>query len=378
MYAYLCTYAEIELATMYDTALAQAAADLQPEQEAKTYEMQLMISAQKNDKNVVYAGTVEGLKTAIELNNGGTVQLTDDIVISEVLTLPAGTQLMLDLNGHTITSQASGKMFDVGNGSKLTLLNGNIEGTDNKGYAVFAVGAEVVCSDMTISNFNYGLCMGDYKEGNTMDSRVRLVNCDVSGKTAALYVGGNGTMSAMKSQLIIEGGTLTGGTYALVGSGNEDAYGTDIQIIGATVTGGYAAVYHPQKDSTLAVYGGSTLSGYTGIALKGGALTIRDSTVSGTGSDPEAPAFVGSGFSDTGAAVYVETGYGYDISVEIHGTSKLTSTGSKSLLVYKEDAPQVNVTVYSGIFNHEIPANYLHSGSIQQQEDAGWTVTAQG
>ena len=376
VYAYLCTYAEIEAATMYDTALAQAAAELEEGKEPTTYEMQLLISAQKNDENVMYTGTVEGLMTAIELNNGGTVCLTDDIVITEPVVLPAGNQLMLDLNGHTITNQVAGHMLDANNGSTLTLLNGSIVCAASKGYAVFAVGAEVVCSNVKIDNFTYGLCMADYREGNAMDSRVRLVNSEVNGKSAAVYVGGNGTMSAMKSQLIIEDSTLTGGTYALVGSGDTSGsgvWGTDIQIMNSELTGGSTAIYHPQKNSTLSIYN-STLSGHTGLALKGGTLAIHDSTVRGTGQREE-PAFIGSGFSDTGDALYVETGYGYDIAVEIHGNSKLESAKAYSLEVFDANAPFVNVTIYGGTFNHEQPQHYIHSGSIQQQDSAGWTVT---
>ena len=377
VYAYLCNYAEIELASDYDTNLAQRAANLQGDQEPETYEMQLLISAQKNDENVVYTGTVEGLKTAIEMNHGGTVCLTDNIVISETVALPAGSQLMLNLNKHTITGAVNGRTFDVGNGSTLTLLNGSVEGTDNKGYAVFAVGAEVVCSNVNISNFAYGLCMGDYIEGNTMDSRVRLGGCEVSGKTAAIYAGGNGTVSAMKSQMIIENSTLTGETCALIGNGNVSGSGTDIQIINSTLSAtgsGSAAIYHPQKDSTLSIYGG-TLSGGIGIGIKGGAVAIHDAEIIGTGEKKD-PGFSNSGITTTGDAVYVETNYGYDISVEIHGTSKLRSEKNLSLQVYDEAAPHVNITVYGGIFNHVLPQHYIHSGSTQQYVEAeGWKVT---
>ncbi len=375
VYAYMCTYAQIEAATAYDTQLAQEAAEPAEGEQPKSYEMMLNISAQKSDENVMYTGTVEGLKTAIELNNGALVRLTDDIVIAESVALPAGTQLMLDLNGHTITSEVAGRTFDVANGSKLTLLNGEIKGTTGKGYAVFAVGAEVVCSNMTIHNFVYGLCMADYRTGNTMDTRMRLVGCQVNGTSAAVYIAGNGDRSSMKSQLIIEGGTLTGGTYALVGDGNLDSYGTDIQVLGSTLSGGATAIYHPQMDSTLTIADHSTLSGHTGMAIKGGSVAIYDSTVSGSGTREE-PALVGSGFSDTGDAVYVETGYGYNISVEIHGTSKLTSENGYSLQVFKADAPHVNVTVYGGTFEEEVPARYLHSGSVQQNNGTVWTVTA--
>ncbi|MBQ5322285.1 MAG: hypothetical protein J6J07_02455, partial [Oscillospiraceae bacterium] len=84
----------------------------------------------------------------------------------------------------------------------------------------------------------------------------------------------------------------------------------------------------------------------------------------GTGTYNE-PAFGNSGFSDTGDAVYIETGYGHDISLEIDEDSKLTSVYGQSIRVFKEDAPFVKVNIISGEFDEAQPEEYIAEGSEQ-------------
>ena len=374
VYAYLCTYAEIEQATAYDTELAKP---LGEDEEPKTYEVQLNISAQKSDENILHAGTLTALNTAIELNSGSVVQLTEDIALTpeNKLVIPAGKQIMLDLNDHTINSTTTDYAIEAQAGSSLVMINGNMTGSGS-GYGVYAVGAEVVCSKMVINGFAHGVRIGDNATNNSLDSRVRLVNCEVSGSTTAVYVAGNGSASGAATQLVVENSKLYSDGIVLCGSGNDPASGTDIQIINSELIGNAgtmsAAIYHPQKNSTLSIYGG-TLSGYTGIALKGGTASIYDATIKGEGATKNEPKFEGSGFTDTGDAVYVETSYGNEIQLSIHGGSVLTSQVSYSLQVFDAKAPNVNVTIYGGTFDEKQLA-YVHSGSTQQESDGKWVV----
>lgn len=62
------------------------------------------------------------------------------------------------------------------------------------------------------------------------------------------------------------------------------------------------------------------ISGNTGIAIKGGTLTVKNgSTVQGTGvaNIPDTPE--SSGVSDTGDAIYVEGNYGFEIQLQLEG-----------------------------------------------------------
>jgi hypothetical protein len=84
VYVYLCSYAEIEMATQYDTQMGMAAKE--PTNLA-AYQAQLTVSARKNDDNIITVSTLQGLNTAMELANGAVVQLTEDVTLPGVMKL---------------------------------------------------------------------------------------------------------------------------------------------------------------------------------------------------------------------------------------------------------------------------------------------------
>lgn len=390
VYAYLCTYAEIEMATQYDTKLAQEAANAaEAGTDPKKYEIQLLVSAQKNDEDVINVNTLDALNTALEMDLGNVVQLTGDLTLTDTqkLVIPEGKQITLDLNGHTITSTSKDKAILAQPNSTLTMLNGALVGPDN-GYGLYSVGAKVTFNQMDISKFKYGVYVGDSDNDNTQDSIVRLMNCNIGDGEYAVFISGNGTASEQKTQLVIEGSTLQGNSYALCANGNTTGngrWGTDVQIIDSTLTSSFdqasAGIYHPQMNSTLTIYN-STVSGYTGMAIKGGDIRIKASTITGTG-----PAFVGelkpsgSGFVDTGDGIYIEANYDYPVTLEIRSDpaigrdSVISSINSQSLRVYPEDASHVQVILYGGVFDQEQPADYLAPGAVQTDSGGKFTIT---
>ena len=396
VYAYLCSYTDIELATQYDTALAKAAQEAEKNgTEGQRYEAQLIISGQKNDENVINVSTLAALKTAIELNAGTVIQLTDDITITESneIVIPKGTQIMLDLNGHKVTSTSTQKTIEAQPGSSLTVINGELVGPGTTGRGIHSVGAEVVCYQVKISDFAYGIYIGDDEEGNTLDSRVRLVDCNMSADNCTVFVGGNGLLSEQKTQLIVENSTLYSESFAVAANGTvtgNGRWGTDIQILHSTLTSNSenksAAIYHPQKDSTLTIYD-STISGYTGIAIKGGTIHVLGSTVTGEG-EKQAPVPGNSGFSDTGDGIYIEANYDQDILLTIDGVqltgpagttyreSYISSEYSYSLQICEPDADNVTVRIYSGVFDEEQKKEHLAEGSTQTEDGGIFIVTA--
>lgn len=396
VYAYLCTYSDIEMATQYDTALAKAAQEAQENKtEPQRYEAQLLISAQKNDENMITVSTLSALEKAIEMNSGNVIQLTDNLTISQesVLKIPEQAQITLDLNGHTITSTSTGDAIEMAAGSSMTVLNGEITGPGSSGYGIRAVGAEVVFHQVDMSNFAYGIYLSDHTDKNTLDSKVRLVDCDISASTCAVFLNGNGLISPQSTQLIVENSTLYSENFVICANGTatgDGRWGTDIQVLNSTLTSNpnnlCAAIYHPQKDSTMTVYN-STVSGYTGIAIKGGIVNILGSTVTGSGAKRE-PAPSMSGFSDTGDSIYIETNYEYDIVLTIDGIeltgedgpyykeSVLHSVHSYSLQIDDPSAETVTIRIISGKFNHEQRQEYLAAGSTQSQSNGEYIVVA--
>lgn len=399
VYAYLCNYTEIELATRYDTTLGNNAYKLangqalsEEEKEDLTFTAELTISAQKSESTAVNVSTLSGLQQAINMGNVDLIQLSDDINITSgnPLVIPANTKVMLDLNGKAIKS-SNGVAINAQAGSSLTLINGAMVGTGSTAtplsdYAVYAVGAEVVLSDVDITDYKYGFYVGDSDDGNTLDSRVYMTGCTMDTSSYCVFVSGNGLTSAQKTQLVIEKSELTSDSITISGNGTSTGngrWGTDIQIINSTITSKAdgetlapgAGIYQPQQESTLAIYN-STVTGYTGIAIKGGSVSITNSTIQGTGAKQEAKAYT-SGFADTGDAVYIEANYDYEILLEIKetvdettkamGKTELVSAYGYALQVFEPDSPNVAVKIYSGTFTQSgtltLPANYIDAGS---------------
>lgn len=195
-------------------------------------------------------------------------------------------------------------------------------------------------------------------------------------------VSGDGNASAGKTVLLVQDSTLTSTTYAgISGNGtatNPGRWGTEIQVINSTVTGYYCGIYHPQMQSDLTV-SGSTISGMTGMAIKGGNVTILDSKVLGTGEadvvDPETTTPSKSGFLDTGDGVYIESDYGYPVVLEISGNSEIShkAATAKAVRVYPE-AAHVRTLITGGQFDSDV-TKYLAEGYICTGSEGKFTVT---
>ena len=384
VYAYLCNYTEIQNATAFDTELGRLASEKKAgnltEEQIKElqYTVTLTISAQQNESTAINVTTLDSLQKAITEHKADVVQLSDNIGIpsGQSLVIPENTRVMVDLNGKQIQCE-SNKAIEALQGSSLTMLNGYVKGPDNgsKSYGVYTTGAEVVMSEVDVTGFQYGIYLGDNVTDNPMDSRVHMVNCVVDAENYAVFVNGNGAQSAQKTQMLIEKCTLTSGGIVLTSNGNSDRYGTDIQIIDSTITAHETGenearghgIYHPQRDSTMRIVN-STVSGYCGVVVKGGHVSIENSKIYATGAYQQGE-LSKSGFTDTGDAVYVETGFGFEILLEISGADTVLhhdAKQSKSLHVLSEDATNVSVKIYSGTFDEAPPDQYIAEGSVRK------------
>lgn len=374
VYAYLYSYGEIEAATEYDTKLGTAT-------ERTPYEAVLTISAQNHQTIVEEVATLDAMRSAIAEGTANVLQLSGDIVIpsGETLKISEGRKIALDLNNHTITSQTAETVIQVNQGAAVTVLDGSIIGSADSTKAIQASGAELNLSNVNISGFKQGVYVMDSGSDQGLDSKVHLMNCSLNTTATSVMACGNGTVSAAKTEIVIEDCQIKSDGIAISGNGmvsGNGNWGTDIQILNSTVTSNDAycgaGIYHPQKDSTLTVYN-STISGYTGIAIKGGSVSIVKSTVTGKGEAKDA-AFYDSGFADTGDGVYIETNYGYKILLEVSEGSVIRSDKGKSLQVYDSGATHVAVKIYNGVFDEAQPEDYIAAGSVQN----GTTVTEQG
>jgi len=268
---------------------------------------------------------------------------------------------VLDLNGHTITGPATGTLMTLTGDSDVILMNGKIQSQDKSKDIISVSNSSLTLSDVEITGGNEGIDISD--QNGSVDSCIRLFRSTFDTEGSAVYVRGNGTRTEAKTQVIIEDCTLKSNYIGVATNGTTSYWGVDIQIRHSTLTGKYAAVYQPQGNGTVQVTD-STLTGYTGVAIKGGELHVLDSTITGTGA-AQNPQYSQSGFTDTGDGIYIETNYDGDILLEISGGSRIESAYSYSLQVFEPDAANVTVKIYNGVFDEEQPAEYIDEGSVQ-------------
>lgn len=371
VYAYLCSYGEIELATQWDTEMGQKAAEAEAgDKEKDSYVVQLLVSAQKNKNYAVNVTTLAGLNKAMEMDAADVIQLSRDITVpaNESLVIASGKKIMLDLNEHKIISENSDTAIKVEEGGHLTMINGTVDGTAVKtANGIYAVGSEVLLNNIDVVGCSVGLRIADDGGEKAMDSKVRLVDCKVEAKDYGLVVKGNGSKSQQTTQLILEHCDIISDSVGISGNGTKSQSGTDIQVIDSTITGTEGkittGIFHPQEGSKLTVYQ-SVVNAGTGLAIKGGDVSVINSTINGVG-PYGAPGFYGSGCADTGDGIYIETNYECDILLEISDNSIITSANSSSLQVHEPDASNVTVRIYSGVFDEPQPEKYIAEGSEQ-------------
>ena len=353
LWLYLCTQPEIKAATELDTRIGTyryllARKDDQgntvelTEDEKKEYvsvaelltgtSATIQIAGQNLRTSIADVNEEESLTAA--LTRGESVRLAGDMTLKDTVTIPADKDVIIDLNGKQLTTNVVGQpVLEGAPGSSITVLNGTING-GSRDTAVQLVGSSAAFSGVTIQG---RLLIDDKNESNENGtvSVVRLSNCTlktVGDEQVGVHVFGNGAASSSRTVLLVEDCTIESTFAGILGNGSDDCYGTDIQVLNSTVKGKYAGIYQPQRGSRLLVQN-STVEGMTGIAVKGGTVTIRNCIVNGTREDgfvPSAEQVKASrnGWLDTGAGVYVEANYDWaeEIAMTIAGSTISSAT----------------------------------------------------
>lgn len=356
LWLYLCTQPEIKAATELDTRIGTYRYLLEQkdeqdrsipltEEQTKEYEdvaallggakATIQIAGQNLRTSIADVTEVKSLTAA--LKQGESVRLAGDMTLEEAVTIPADKDVIIDLNGKQLTTNVVGQPVLKGApGSSITVLNGTIDG-GSRDTAVHLVGSSAAFSGVTIQG---RLLIDDKNESNENGtvSVVRLSNCTlktVGDEQVGVHVFGNGAASSSRTVLLVEDCTIESTFAGILGNGSDDCYGTDIQVLNSTVKGKYAGIYQPQRGSRLLVQN-STVEGMTGIAVKGGTVTIRNCIVNGTAEKGFLPTedqvkASRNGWLDTGAGVYVEANYDWaeEIAMTIAGST--ISSAAKNL-----------------------------------------------
>ena len=223
------------------------------------------------DKNATYGTAVS---TATELadavKEGGVVVLNNDIDLTSALSVPAGKEVVIDLNGKTVT--ANNGFVNVTN-AKVT-LNGNGTVKTNKLSAVYAgAGSEVTVNG---GNYNSGYL------GMSAENGGKLVvnNADVTAVEGAV-------MAFTGSTVEINGGNFTAtDNFVIATNGSKGMGGNTITVNGGTFNGkiqsaGYIAcgVYVANNDTVNLNSGTFNITNGVGVLARAGQTTIGKDVV---------------------------------------------------------------------------------------------------
>lgn len=378
----LLTKQEIAEANLWDTEHAGASFN----------NVKITITGEAANVEMIKVGTTEELTKALQSENGGYIRLSGNLDLPENITVSAKKPVILDLNGATLTGSATGgDLFTVGKGRELTVINGTIKNSAGNTTLFGVNNGKLTVSNVTATaegESQWGIYIQDNNRTTAQDgdSIVYITHSTISTGQPTVMVIGNNTTTAQKTRCVIENSTLTSGYVTVCGNGQTVSGGTAIEIKDSIITGKYAAVYHPQDNSTLHAEN-STFTGNTGIAVKGGSMTLHNCAVTGDGTKGD-PTFQSSGFSDTGAGIYLEAGYDRDsILITVTGEKtmvKTTGYGNQSAVLLYNDTtnPENNKTrkariaISGGTYSSDVK-DYLADAHFQsmQNEDGTYTVT---
>lgn len=313
--------------------------------------------------------TSEELIEALQSKEGGYFRLQGDLNLTQGIQFNQTQPVTLDLGGNTLTA-ASGisTMLRVNSGAQLTVLNGSVKGTGVENIAFASLNGRLTLSNVRVENVGCAVYVTDeYGKSTDPDSIVYISGSTLVGSATnqpSVMVLGNGTTTAQKTRCVIEDSTIEAPNYiGISGFGDKINSGTDIQIRRCTISGKSAAVYHPQDNSTFRAEN-TVLEGNTGIAVKGGTVYLDNCVVTGRAEAALAGSFNNNGFTDTGAAVYLEAGYERDnIAVYITGeNSRITAVKQQALLLYHDakdtKTRKARIAVSGGTYSSDV-TDYL-------------------
>ena len=305
--------------------------------------------------STVYVSAIRCQANAeLEINDGVTVQTSGNL-----FTVYGYANSTITINGGTIKHiGTTAKDVVKCDGGMLTMNDGTIEST-TKWDALYAQGgAQVTINGGLITNTCtgaagyaidlYGNASGS---GDPIATTLTINGGSIVSNTAqkgyGISIYGNGATLNMTD------GAITANHFAITGNGTAKYGGTTINISGGSLSSATAgtAIYHPQA-GTLNITGG-TITGQTGIGIKGGTLNISGGTIHAVGNNGGRVEGYNNGINSSFAAVQIESNPGYagNMSITVSDNATLISDSWYAFYEYLSNpdaATKVNTIAVSG------------------------------
>lgn len=343
-----------------------------------------------------YATLAEAIKAS---QPGDTIKLVHDTE-ENGLSLGAGKDIVLDLNGYTLSSTSdAGITVSAG---KLVVKDSKaaqptVDGATISGYAGGRISAKMVgvrVWDGGQFELQSGMVesaedLGIYVQGNINGDGMTASTATISGgyvkaQEHAVSPQGNG------ATVIVSGGVLESMDNAVIGgNGSAKRGGTSVTVSGGTLVGRIQSagsiacgIYQPQE-GTVEVSGGTIIAdGGAGIVARAGKVTITGGVIKATGTGAgkvgDASTEVPSG------AVVIDSKANYpgasdDFGATISGGT-MTSENGEALVAIRNDADDKGtVSVSGGSFSNKVPEDMAAEGlePTEKNEDGTYTVAKQ-
>ena len=299
---------------------------------------------------VEYATLAEAIAAA---KDGDTVTLLDDLDISTTgLTVAATKTVTLDLNGHALkaANTNTGNIKVLG---KLTLC-------DSTDTAKNGTGTGKVWTDTPYIYNKQDKVLIAAIDGGTFTMESGLI--DTASSIADNANDGQFAVSVQNEHadatVIINGGHIKAGWYAVAGNGTDITYNGNITVNGGILESvADYAIYHPHTGTTT-VNGGVIFGAAGGISLNRGKLIVNGGTITSKGTGTTGNWGDGTG-NQQAAAINVNAKY-ETTAVEIKG-GKITAEKDAILLTNGRNG---TVAVSGGSFSSEIKPEYCAEGFV--------------
>ena len=199
---------------------------------------------------------------------GGTITLRGNTTVNNTLILDRG--FTLNLNGYTLTGPASGQLFFVGEGKKVTIMNGTLTDPDN------ASGS----SDLIRTSQNSILSLEGVRVTDRNGSAINagyaalnLTNCNITGHQFGIKLR-NSTLSADVNNSISSSGSFDsvgiqddGGSRITITEGTVSSSGTALEAGGSSILTLTDTVLTSKNISGIRLHG--TQAQISGCTIKG-------------------------------------------------------------------------------------------------------------
>ena len=303
----------------------------------------------------------ETLADAVRLAaKGKTIKLLDDLDISTTgLTVAATKTVTLDLNGYTLKA-ANTNTGNIQVFGKLTLC-------DSTDTAKNGTGRGKVWTDTPYIYNQQDKVLIAAMDGGTFTMESGLIDTASSIEDNANY--GQFAVSVQNENadatVIINGGHIKAGWYAVAGNGSNVTYNGNITVNGGILESvADYAIYHPHTGTTT-VNGGVIFGAAGGISLNRGKLIVNDGTITSKGTGTTGNWGDGTG-NQQAAAINVNAAY-ETTAVEIKG-GKITAEKDAILLTNGRNG---TVAVSGGSFSSEINPEYCADGFVSTKNEDG-------